>query len=379
VDLDVRNLCRMLRQRGGSDLHLVTGEAPFIRLHGEVEPLAGMPVLSREQVTDMMRQITVEQNLQRLNTFGEWDGAITLDDERYRLNFMFVDAGSGDGREPAISVRALDANARSPQSLGIPEEVVALCTKPHGLVLVTGPTGSGKSTTLASLIDHINRTRACTILTIEDPIEFVHRSKKALVRQREVGRDTRSFQEAIKHALRQDPDVILVGEMRDLETIEAAITLAETGHLVFATLHTPNAPGALERIIQVFPAAQHNQIQTQLSLALRGVIAQRLVPVKSGDGRVAAFEVLLDDTSIRSNIREGNTSQLIQYMTPAKGMGTMERSLAKLVRGGIITEDVAVAYCERVEDLHDLLQDSVVLDASASSGGSQRFGMRGKR
>jgi twitching motility protein PilT len=292
---------------------------------------------------------------------------------------MFVDAGSGDGREPAISVRALDANARSPQSLGIPEEVVALCTKPHGLVLVTGPTGSGKSTTLASLIDHINRTRACTILTIEDPIEFVHRSKKALVRQREVGRDTRSFQEAIKHALRQDPDVILVGEMRDLETIEAAITLAETGHLVFATLHTPNAPGALERIIQVFPAAQHNQIQTQLSLALRGVIAQRLVPVKSGDGRVAAFEVLLDDTSIRSNIREGNTSQLIQYMTPAKGMGTMERSLAKLVRGGIITEDVAVAYCERVEDLHDLLQDSVVLDASASSGGSQRFGMRGKR
>jgi twitching motility protein PilT len=378
VDLDVTSLFHQLRQHKASDLHLVTGQAPYLRVHGEVQQLPNAPVLDAHQVVALMRQLTSEQNVQRLYTFGEWDGAVTINDHRYRLNFMLEDGGTAQGRQPAISVRALDSHARSPQSLGIPEQVVALCDKPHGLVLVTGPTGSGKSTTLASLVDHINRTRACTILTIEDPIEFVHQSKRALVRQREVGRDTRSFQEAIKHALRQDPDVILVGEMRDLETIEAAITLAETGHLVFATLHTPNAPGALERIIQVFPASQHNQIQTQLSLALRGVIAQRLVPLKNGSGRVAAFEVLLDNAAIRSNIREGKTNQLVQYMMPSSSMMTMERSLAKLVRDGSISEEAAMATSERTEELVELLNESVILDPAAGSQG-QRFGMRGKQ
>lgn len=338
--------------------------------------MADMGVLTKEQVTELMRELTVEQNLERLNTFGEWDGSVTVDGERYRLNFMFIDGGDGDGRQPAISIRALDAEARSPEALGIPPQVIELCDKPHGLVLVTGPTGSGKSTTLASLIDHINRRRACTILTIEDPIEFVHKSKKALVRQREVGRDTRSFQEAIKHALRQDPDVILVGEMRDLETIEAAITLAETGHLVFATLHTPNAPGALERIIQVFPSGQHNQIQTQLSLALRGVIAQRLIPTEKG--RVAAFEVLLDTTGVRANIRDGKTGHLVQNMIPADGMMTMERSLAKLVKSGTISPEVAIAHAERVEELNDLLNQAVSLDAGAAADAGH-YRMRRKR
>jgi twitching motility protein PilT len=359
----------------GSDLHIVPGEPPYVRVRGSIEPLRDLGVVSRADVNRMMSELVGDTDIQRFATYGDWDGATTIDGERYRLNFSFVNAGSSEGRQPSFSVRALDSESPTPEALGVPDEVIALCEEPFGLVLVTGPTGSGKSTTLASLVDHINRRRACTILTIEDPIEFVHRSKTALVRQREVGHETTSFALAIKYALRQDPDVVLVGEMRDLETMRAAITLAETGHLVFATLHTPDAAGAVNRIIDEFPPEQHAQIRSQLALNLRGVVAQRLVPTADGAGRVAAFEVLLDTPGVRANIREGKISQIVQQMVPAKGMTTMDRAMAALVERGIITREVAAANVERKEDLNDQLGAGV---SSGGAGGRGGYSMRGK-
>lgn len=349
-----------------------------MRVRGEIEVQRELGDVTRADVNRMMAELVSETDIQRFGAYGDWDGAATIDGERYRLNFSFVNAGSPDGRQPSFSVRALDSKSPTPESLGVPDEMVALCDEPHGLVLVTGPTGSGKSTTLASLIDHINRRRACTILTIEDPIEFVHRSKMALVRQREVGREVTSFADASKYALRQDPDVILLGEMRDLETMRAAIRLAETGHLVFSTLHTPDAPGAINRIIDEFPPEQHAQIRSQLALTLRGVIAQRLVPTADGAGRVAVFEVLLDTPGVRANIREGKISQIVQQMIPAnRGMTTMDRSMAKLVQDGTITREVAAANVERKEDLHDQLDAGV--SSEGAGGGRGGYSMRGSR
>lgn len=350
-----------MREIGASDVHLVTDERPYARLHGKLMPMEAHPrPLSIAEMIQLMQEIIPDPETvkQFKDTRNEYDGALSIDGNRYRVNVHLVDGGHGDGRQPSISIRALDNDPRTPEDLNIPTSVIGLTRKANGIVLVTGPTGSGKSTTLASLIDYINRTQHVSIITFEDPIEFIHHSKNSLIRQREIGRDTDSFTEAIRRGLRQDPDVILVGEMRDLSTIEAALTLAESGHLVFATLHTPDAPGSVDRIIDVFPEGRHNQIRTQLGMTLRGVVAQKLVPLASGDGRRAAFEVMLDSSAVRALIKEGKTGQLINSFDRKMGMITMEDSLLAMVRSGAITADAAISASSRPDELIPLLAES---------------------
>jgi twitching motility protein PilT len=258
------------------------------------------------------------------------------------------------------------------EDLGLPPQLHELATKPRGLVLVTGPTGSGKSTTLAAVIDEINRTRSDHIMTIEDPIEFLHRHKRCLVNQREIGPDATSFAEALRGALRQDPDVILLGEMRDLETIATALTAAETGHLVFATLHTQDAPSTVDRLIDVFPGAQQEQVRVQIASTIQGIVTQTLVPTLDGNGRVAACEILLPDDAVRNLIRQGKVEQIYSVMQTGsnKGMQTLEQAFTDLVSRGVISQDVAMSRSSRPEQLLGLLQRSglVTADETPQSG-----------
>jgi twitching motility protein PilT len=258
----------------------------------------------------------------------------------------------------AAVMRAIPYEIVPLEQLGLPASVSQFAHLPRGLVLVTGPTGSGKSTTLASLVDIINSGKACHIMTVEDPIEFLHNHKMAVVNQREVGEDTQSFANALKHVLRQDPDVILVGEMRDLETISTALTAAETGHLVFATLHTQDAPQSVDRVIDVFPAHQQQQIRVQLAAALQGVVTQQLVPRADGRGRAVASEVLVATAAVRNLIREGKTHQIYSSMQAGGryGMQTMDQSLAALVRSGQVSLDVAIERCANEDDLRRLVK-----------------------
>jgi twitching motility protein PilT len=255
--------------------------------------------------------------------------------------------------------------------LGLPSQLHELATKPRGLVLVTGPTGSGKSTTLAAVIDEINRTRDDHIMTIEDPIEFLHRHKRSLVNQREIGPDATGFGDALRGALRQDPDVILLGEMRDLETISTALTAAETGHLVFATLHTQDAPSTIDRLIDVFPAAQQEQVRVQIASTIQGVVTQTLVPTIDGSSRVAACEILLPDDAVRNLIRQAKVEQIYSVMQTGsnKGMQTLEQALVDLVSRGIITKETAISRSSRPDQLLGLLQRSGLVTPEAAGGG----------
>ena len=258
----------------------------------------------------------------------------------------------------AAAFRTIPATLKTLEELGLPPSLSDLAHKPRGLVLVTGPTGSGKSTTLAAMIDEINRTRNDHIITIEDPIEFLHRHKRCIVNQREIGTDATSFGAALRAALRQDPDVILLGEMRDLETISTALTAAETGHLVFATLHTQTAPSTIDRIIDVFPAAQQDQVRTQLAATLQGIVTQTLIPTADGSGRVAALEILFPDDAIRNLIRQGKTEQIYSYMQTGtkRGMQTMEQALADLVLRTVITREEALTRSTRRDQLVGMLE-----------------------
>jgi twitching motility protein PilT len=324
---------------GGSDLIITANARPRVRVDGDLVPIEGEPALEPEQCTQMIMGMLNEDLQAQLIAEREIDLAFAWRDQvRFRAN-VFHQQG-----ELAVALRLIPGRVPTMAELGLPTAIESFCVLPQGLVLVTGPTGSGKSTTLAAMIDAINEHRPCHILTIEDPIEYVHNHKLSLVNHREVGVDTETFDRALRAALREDPDVILVGELRDTETIAFALTAAETGHLVFATMHTNDASQAIDRVIDVFPVERQSQVRVQLAAVLNGVIAQRLVP-RIGGGMVAAFEVLLAGSAIRNVIREGKTHQLRNLLAQGarEGMQTLERSLTDLVAAGVISYDDAIA------------------------------------
>lgn len=337
-------------EAGASDLHITVGLPPMIRISGKIQPLDYPPFtpnITREIVYDIL---TGDQR-QRLENDWELDFSYTLPrTARFRVNVYFQRGNIG------AAFRTIPHEIKDLGELGLPKAVEDMTGKPRGLVLVTGPTGSGKSTTLASMVDRINAGRHEHIMSVEDPIEFLHGHKKCIVNQREVNQDTKSFAEALKHVLRQDPDVILVGEMRDLETISLAVTAAETGHLVFGTLHTQDAPQTVDRIIDVFPAHQQAQIRTQLANALQGIITQTLIPRRDGEGRAVACEILVPTPGVRNLIREGKNHQIYSAMqTGGKfGMQTMDAALVDLVRRGLISREEAEKRSSHPDELRRL-------------------------
>lgn len=331
--MDISQLLAFSIQNNASDLHLSSGLPPMMRINGDIMPVE-LPPLSADNVAAMISQIMTPEQQERYNTGLECDFSFTLADvARFRVNAFFQDRGA------AAVLRAIPSTVKTMEQLQLPKICEELLTKKHGLVLVTGPTGSGKSTTLAAMIDHINTTQQAHILTIEDPIEFVHRPKESLINQREVGAHTRSFANALRSALREDPDVILIGEMRDLETIRLALTAAETGHLVFGTLHTSSAAKTIDRIVGVFPAEEKEMMRTMLSESLEAVISQTLLKTKDEQSRIAAHEIMVATPAIRNLIREGKTAQMYSTMqtSASAGMQTLDQALEKLARANMIS------------------------------------------
>lgn len=336
--MDVTALLTFAVQSGASDVHLSSGEPPMIRLHGDMKKLEHPP-LSREEVHALVYDIMNDAQRKSFEENLELDFSFDLGEiGRFRVNIFMQQRGEG------AVFRTIPTKILSTEELGLPPIMKKLCDREKGLILVTGPTGSGKSTTLAAMIDHINNSFEGHIITIEDPIEFTHRTKKCLVNQRELGVHTRSFANALRAVLREDPDVILVGEMRDLETIQLAITAAETGHLVFATLHSPSAPQTVDRVIDVFPAGQQAQIRTQFADSIEAIMTQTLCKKKSG-GRVAALEILVATPAVRNLIREGKVHQIPSAMQVGQkdGMQTMDMALIDLATRGVITREEAQA------------------------------------
>jgi twitching motility protein PilT len=352
MDIDFADLLMEVVHRKASDLHLSSGAHPSVRVRGRLGPLEEYPKLSSSDTREIIYSILTGDQRQRLETNWQLDFAYSIPGHaRFRVNAYYQRGAIG------AAFRLIPFGLTSIEDLGLPATVHEFTRRPRGFVLVTGPTGSGKSTSLAAMIDEINNTREEHIMTIEDPIEFLHGHKKCIVNQRELGSDAHSFADALKAALRQDPDVILVGEMRDLETISTALTAAETGHLVFATLHTQDTAQTIDRIIDVFPAHQQGQVRVQLSVALQGIMTQQLLPTADGSGRVVACEVLVPNPAIRNLIREGKTHQIYSVLqtSSAAGMQTMDTSLATLVREGKITQKLAEARSGTPEELKRLL------------------------
>src|SRR6478735_3724647 len=341
--------------RDASDLHVTVGTPPVIRVRGEVERLDEFAPLTSDDTQQLLYRILSSEQQKQLEIKRQLDFSHSIPGlARFRVNVYFQRESIG-GRCSMINTEL-----KTLEELGMPSTLHLLTDKPRGLVLVTGPTGSGKSTTLAALIDEINRNRSEHILTIEDQIEFLHRHKRCIVNQREIGPDAVSFAEALRAALRQDPDVILVGEMRDLETIATALTAAETGHLVFGTLHTQSAPSTIDRIIDVFPAEQQEQIRIQIASSLQGVITQALLPTADGVGRIPSLEILLPDDAVRNLIRQGKVEQIYSVMqtNTSRGMQTMEQSLADLVQRNIVKLEDALTRSSRPAQLIGLLERS---------------------
>jgi twitching motility protein PilT len=348
----VPELLNILIQMGGSDLHLMAGSPPFVRINGELQRLDQYLKLSPIALRGMVYAILPQKVRERFEQDLELDTSYSLPGvARFRVNVYQQRDSVG------ATFRLIPSVIKTVEELGLPPVVAELARLPRGFVVVTGPTGSGKSTTLAAMVNVVNEERAAHVMTVEDPIEFLHTNKRSAVNQREVGQDTHGFAEAAKHVLRQDPDVILVGEMRDLETISTAITAAETGHLVFATLHTQDAPQTIDRIIDVFPSDQQQQVRVQLSGTLQGVVSQQLVPTVDGAGRVVAAEILVVTPAVRAMIRANRTEQIRgAIQTGGKdGMQTMDAALAKLVRAGRITREAALDRCHDEQELQRLL------------------------
>lgn len=368
----LHDLLRELVTRSGSDLHLRVDSKPQVRVHGTLEPLDDYPVLSPEAVEGLAYEALDDSKRETFEQKMELDFSVGFEGlARFRVN-LFRSKGTVGGVFRLIPHKIL-----SFKQLGLPDILSDLCARPRGLVLITGPTGSGKSTTLAAMVDLINSTRAEHILTIEDPIEFVHSHKVSVVTQREVGVDTKSFADSLRAALRQDPDIVLVGEMRDTETIEMALRVAETGHLTFGTLHTNTAVSTINRIIDVFPAAQQSQIRTQLAMVLEGIVCQTLLPTTDGTGRVMAMEVVVPNPAIRNLIREDKIHQIYSVMqsgSDSLGTRTLNQSLAELVSTGRVAEEVALKKSQDKAELLDLL--GVKSGARGSSEALPRIGGR---
>ncbi len=351
--LDLDDLLTYAVENGASDLHLANQLPPCIRIDGSLRPIEGLPRLDNEQIREMIYRILTQNLRERFEATKELDASHMIHGVgRFRVNVFQQRSSVG------AVLRAIPHEIPAFDSLGLPDVVSSFAELRRGLVLVTGPTGSGKSTSLASLVNIINRSKPLHIMTVEDPIEFLHTHQRAIVNQREVGTDTESFAEALRHVLRQDPDVILVGEMRDIETISTALTAAETGHLVFATLHTQDAPQTVDRIIDVFPTAQQDQVRIQLAGSLEAVVTQQLIISSTGLGRVPVAEVMVCSPAIRNLIRSAKTHQIYSLMQTggAQGMQTMDQGLARSVKAGRITEAVAFDRCHDPSELRDHLK-----------------------
>ncbi|MEZ5125657.1 MAG: type IV pilus twitching motility protein PilT [Thermoleophilia bacterium] len=357
--MDLVDVLLEVLERDASDLHLSVGSPPIIRIHGALERL-DYPRLSANDTRELIYSILSQDQRQRLENEWEIDFSYSVPGRaRFRVNAFFQRNSLG------AAFRLIPISIKRLEDLGLPKTLHDLTRKPRGFIVVTGPTGSGKSTTLTAMIDEINETREEHIMTIEDPIEFLHRHKKCMVNQREVGADTKGFNRALKSVLRQDPDIILVGEMRDTETMSTALTAAETGHLVFATLHTQDAPQTIDRIIDVFPPHQQEQIRVQLSTTLMGVCTQQLLPTRDGRGRVVACEVLIPTPAVRNLIREGKTHQVYSTMQTgsAFGMQTMDTALADLVRRGVISHETATRRSSDPSGLERLIGQPMAMGA----------------
>jgi len=373
--LSVDVLLEQAVQLGASDLHLTTGVPPVVRRRGHIEVLDGFPKLDADLMRQLVYRITTTEQQKHLELGRQLDFAYGIRGlARFRVNTYYQRSSL------AAAFRTIPTDIKSLEELGLPSSLHELAKNPRGLVLVTGPTGSGKSTTLASIVDEINRTRTDHIITIEDPIEFLHEHKSCIVNQREIGEDATGFADALRGALRQDPDVILLGEMRDLETISTALTAAETGHLVFGTLHTQSAPSTIDRIIDVFPAEQQSQVRMQLANTLQGIVTQTLIPTKDGRGRVAALEILFLDDAIRNLIRQGKVEQVYSYMQTGtrRGMQTMEQALTDLVQKNIIHVSEAVSRSSRSDALVAALERAGIsvstLNNDATSSAASQLG-----
>jgi twitching motility protein PilT len=344
----IDDMLRIMLERGGSDLHIAVGSAPGIRQRGELIPVENMRPLSPRDTMEMILGLLSEEQRRRFETELELDFAYSIPGvSRFRANVFQQRNSMG------AVFRVIPIQIPTLEDLSLPKVCTYLAERPRGLVLVTGPTGSGKSTTLAAMVDHINENRALHIMTMEDPIEFMHRNKKSYVNQREVGEDTHSFASALKRVLRQDPDVIMVGEMRDLETISSAITAAETGHLVLATLHTTGGPETVDRVIDVFPPHQQQQVRMQLSNSLEGVLSQTLLRSTDGRGRLMAMEIMLGVPAIQNLIREGKTHQMETIIQggASLGMQTLDQSLKNLLTAGKVTFEEAISKAKSPRDL----------------------------
>jgi twitching motility protein PilT len=369
----IDELLASMAEWNASDLHFTVGSSPAVRVNGELERISNLPSLTAQDTHQLLYRILSTEQQKRLEIERNLDISHSIPGvARFRVNVFFQREALG------AAFRLIPEAIKTLEELGLPESLHELAERPRGLILVTGPTGSGKSTTLAALIDEINRTRSDHILTIEDPIEFIHRHKNCIVNQREIGADATSFADALRAALRQDPDVILLGEMRDLETIATALTAAETGHLVFATLHTQSAPSTIDRVIDVFPGAQQEQVRMQLAGTLQAVVTQSLLPTADGTGRVPVTEILLPDDAVRNLIRQAKIEQIYSVMQTGtgRGMQTMEQGLADLVIREVITQETALARSSRPEQLLGLLERSGHFEEEEATDDAAASGLR---
>lgn len=350
--MDIKQLLQLVIDSNASDLHIISGIPPMVRISGVLSPVPGAGVLTPDMVNEFLRGILTSEQLERLNVNRELDFSLSFSEKgRFRVN-AYTQKNTF-----AAAFRLIPLNIPTIEALGLPPIIHSFTNLKQGLVLVTGPTGHGKSTTLAAMLQEINRNRACHIITIEDPIEFVFNPVKSMISQREMRSDTHSWEIALRSVLREDPDVVLVGEMRDYETISAALTVAETGHLVFATLHTNSAAQSIDRIVDVFPEEQQKQINLQLSNVIEAVFSQRLIPATQ-KGRAVAYEIMLGSTAIKTAIREGKTHQIESILETSQetGMATLERSLADLVKRGEVSLDEAQSWSLRPEELMRLVR-----------------------